>query len=99
MKTAFFLSVEGARIDHASMGMTRSACCTTSSLFEEAVRVALDYQAANPDTLVIVTADHDCGGLVLGRDNIFSINIPHLAQYTCSIEYTLGRIGARPGEL
>ncbi len=95
-ENGFFLSVEGARIDHASHGNDPIGVLHDQLAFEEAVRVALDYQAANPDTLVIVTADHDCGGLVLGRDNIFSVNIPHLAQYTCSIEYTLGRIGADP---
>jgi alkaline phosphatase len=92
----FFLSVEGARIDHASHGNDPIGVLHDQLAFEEAVRVALDYQAAHPDTLVIVTADHDCGGLVLGRDNIFSINIPHLEQYTCSVEYTLGRVGANP---
>ncbi|MFQ3567001.1 MAG: alkaline phosphatase [Aggregatilineales bacterium] len=95
-ENGFFLSVEGARIDHASHGNDPIGVLHDQLAFEEAVRVALDYQAANPDTLVIVTADHDCGGLVLGRDNIFSVNIPHLAQYTCSIEYTLSRIGADP---
>ena len=30
----------------------------------------MDYQKKNPDTLVIVTADHECGGLVLGAKNV-----------------------------
>jgi alkaline phosphatase len=88
----FFLSVEGARIDHASHGNDSVGVLHDQLAFEEAVRVALEYQAAHPDTLVIVTADHDCGGLVLGRDNIFSFNVGHLEQYTCSIEYALAQI-------
>jgi alkaline phosphatase len=33
--------------------------------FDEAVRLALDFQAENPETLVIVTADHATGGLTI----------------------------------
>jgi alkaline phosphatase len=86
-ENGFFLSVEGARIDHASHANDAVGVLHDQLAFEEAVRVALEYQAMNPATLVIVTADHDCGGLALGRDNIFSVNVAHLAQYTCSIEY------------
>jgi alkaline phosphatase len=88
----FFLSVEAARVDHASHANDTVGVLHDQLAYEDAVRVALEYQAANPDTLVISTADHDCGGLGLGRDNIFTVNIPHLEQYTCSIEYALGQI-------
>jgi len=95
-ENGFFLSVEGARIDHASHANDAVGVLHDQLAFEEAVRVALEYQAANPDTLVIVTADHECGGLILGRDNIFSVNIGHLEQYTCSIEYAMSQIGRNP---
>ena len=54
----FFLQIEGASVDkqdHAS-----NACGQIGELieFDRAVQVALEYQRANPDTLVIVTADH-----------------------------------------
>jgi alkaline phosphatase len=95
-ENGFFLSVEAARIDHASHANDTVGMLHDQLAFEDAVRVALEYQAANPDTLVIVTADHDCGGISLGRDNIFSVNVSHLEQYTCSIEYTLGQIEDNP---
>jgi alkaline phosphatase len=95
-ENGFFLSVEAARIDHASHGNDTVGMLHDQLAFEDAVRVALEYQAANPDTLVIVTADHDCGGISLGRDNIFSVNVSHLEQYTCSIEYALGQVAANP---
>src|SRR3712207_8427828 len=32
---------------------------------EEAVQVARDYVEEHPDTLLVVTGDHDCGGLAI----------------------------------
>jgi alkaline phosphatase len=33
--------------------------------FDEAIRVAYEFQKAHPDTLLIITADHETGGLVV----------------------------------
>ncbi len=62
----FFLMVEGGRIDHADHSRDYKRGVVDTLAFDDAVKVALDYAADNPDTLVIVTADHECGGLVLG---------------------------------
>lgn len=62
----FFLMVEGGRIDHAAHARDYKRCVVDTLAFDDAVKVALDYAAKNPDTLVVVTADHECGGLVLG---------------------------------
>lgn len=62
----FFMMVEGARIDHAGHARDYERIVGDTLAFDEAVKVALDYAAENPDTLVVVTADHECGGLVLG---------------------------------
>lgn len=61
----FFLMVEGGRIDHAAHARDYKRCVVDTVAFDDAVKVALDYAAENPDTLVVVTADHECGGLVL----------------------------------
>ncbi len=37
--------------------------------FDEAVGVALEYAKKNPGTLLIVTADHETGGLAVGLDS------------------------------
>ncbi len=62
----FFLQAESAMIDkqeHAS-----DICGAIGDLREldEAVQVALDYQVANPDTLVIVTGDHSHSTQIVG---------------------------------
>ncbi|NWF92199.1 MAG: alkaline phosphatase [Syntrophaceae bacterium] len=61
----FFMMVEGGRIDHAAHYYDIGAVISDVLAFDEAVRVAYDFQKANPDTLLIITADHETGGLVV----------------------------------
>ncbi|MFZ2472996.1 MAG: alkaline phosphatase [Methanothrix sp.] len=66
----FFLMVEGGRIDHAGHERNLSKMVADTLAFDEAVKTALDFASKNNDTLVIVTADHECGGLVLQPENL-----------------------------
>ncbi|VVB62683.1 Alkaline phosphatase [uncultured archaeon] len=66
----FLLMVEGGRIDHASHARSYGNTTTDTLAFDEAVKVAQDYQKTNKNTLVIVTADHETGGLNLGAKNV-----------------------------
>jgi alkaline phosphatase len=61
----FFLMVEGGRIDHAAHYYDIGAVISDTLAFDEAVKVAYDFQKADPDTLLIITADHETGGLVV----------------------------------
>lgn len=68
----FFLMVEGAHIDKQAHGTDAERSIYDVIQLDQAVQVALDYARrtntdADPDndTLVIVGADHECGGLVL----------------------------------
>ena len=54
----FALQVEGASIDKRDHAADACGQIGETLAFDDAVGVALDYQAENPDTLVIVTADH-----------------------------------------
>jgi len=65
----FLLMVEGGRIDHASHARSYSNATADTLAFDEAVGVAQDYQKRNNNTLIIVTADHETGGLDLGAKN------------------------------
>jgi len=62
----FFLMVEGGTIDHACHIRSYENTTAETLAFDEAVKVALDYADRSGDTLVVVTADHEAGGLVLG---------------------------------
>ncbi|MBM4368242.1 MAG: alkaline phosphatase [Deltaproteobacteria bacterium] len=61
----FFLLVEGARIDHASHGNDENSVYDEVVAFDEAIAVAMRW-AASRDATLVVTADHECGGLSVG---------------------------------
>ncbi len=62
-KKGFFLMVEGSQIDWAGHGNDFENSVRQLSLFDDAVRKGLEFSAKNTGTLVIVTADHETGGL------------------------------------
>ncbi|MBN2676871.1 MAG: alkaline phosphatase [Anaerolineaceae bacterium] len=59
----FFLMVEGSQIDTASHASDGAWMIDDVKTFDDAVQVALNFTIANPDTLLIVVADHETGGL------------------------------------
>jgi len=62
----FFLMVEGSQPDWRGHDNAPLAAVTAEMLdFDAAIRVALDYRARRPETLIVVTADHETGGLAL----------------------------------
>lgn len=61
----FFLMVEGAHIDKNNHNNNGEGMEDALVSFDNAVGVALKYAQANGDTLVIVTADHETGGITL----------------------------------
>lgn len=65
----FFLMVEGGRIDHASHQGDIARAVLETVEFSGAVRSALEWAAGRTDTLIIVTADHETGGLAVLRNN------------------------------
>ena len=66
----FFLMVEGGKIDWAGHNNDASTVYEEVIDMDNAVRVALDFYRKHPDeTLIIVTADHETGGMGLGNKN------------------------------
>lgn len=64
-KKGFFLMIEGSQIDWASHSNNGTNVAKEVIDFDEAVGVALDFAKKHPKTLVIVTSDHETGGLVI----------------------------------
>ncbi len=63
----FFLMVEGGKIDWAAHANDAAATITNNIAFDDAVGKALDFYDMHPEeTLIVVTGDHECGGLTLG---------------------------------
>ena len=60
-----FVMVEGSQVDWAGHANNIDYLERELKEFDEATRYALEYAKKNPDTLVVVTADHETGGLLI----------------------------------
>ena len=61
----FFLVVEGGRIDHACHENNIDRCIPEVIAFSDAVAVATNWASGRADTLILVTADHETGGMAI----------------------------------
>lgn len=62
-RKGFFLMIEGGLIDKAAHKNNLANCVPEVVEFDKTVRLAMDWARKHKDTLVIVTADHETGGL------------------------------------
>lgn len=62
-KKGFFLMIEGSQIDWAAHDNDIDYLIEELLDFDKAIGIALDFAAKNKETLVVITADHETGGL------------------------------------
>lgn len=77
----FFMMVEGGMIDHALH--TNDGACAVKEVvdFDNAIKVAYEfYQKYPKETLIVVTADHNTGGICTGT------HLERLQYQTCSVD-------------
>ncbi len=93
----FFLMVEGAAIDSTGHSNLIDENITETLEFDKAVKIALDFAARDGNTLVIVTADHETGGLKFNAEEKSfyftsaghtSANVPIFASGTGASKFT-----------
>ena len=84
----FFMMVEGGRIDRYG-----HANCAAENLhevlaFDEAIKVVLNFAARHPqETLVVVTGDHETGGMTMGfAGSGYAMYMERLANQKISAE-------------
>lgn len=66
-KKGFFMMVEGGKIDWACHANDGSAAIKDTLAFDQAVKEAVEfYETHKKETLIVVTGDHECGGMTLG---------------------------------
>jgi len=65
----FFIMIEGGLIDWAAHANNLNRDIFETIEFDNSVQVALDWAQGRSDTLIIVTADHDTGGLTVTQNN------------------------------
>ncbi|MDB3877426.1 alkaline phosphatase [Gammaproteobacteria bacterium] len=74
----FFLMSEGSQIDWAGHDNNVKYMLTEFADFDDSVASAIEFSKQNKETLILVTADHATGGLVLQKPRSSSIR----AQWT-----------------
>lgn len=71
----FVLMVEGSQIDFACHDNNMSRSVDETLDMDRAVKVAYDYAASNENTLIVVTADHETGGMSITGGSIDEKNV------------------------
>lgn len=80
LSKGFFLMVEGGKIDWACHSNDAATAFREVADLNEAIRQALQFYENHPDeTLIVISADHETGGLVLGTGE-YALNLQAL-QY------------------
>ena len=70
-KKGFFFMLEGGRIDWSAHGNDAMTTIREIIDMDEAIRVAFEFYKKYPkETLIVVSADHDTGGITAGRSNL-----------------------------
>jgi Alkaline phosphatase len=85
-ENGFFLMCEGGKIDWAGHANDAATDIHETISLSDAVQVAIDFAAEHPDeTLIIVTADHETGGMTIGfATTAYDTHFGFLANQTTS---------------
>jgi alkaline phosphatase len=72
----FFMMCEGGKIDWAAHDNDMTGVITETIDMDEAIKVAFEFYKKHPkETLIVVTADHETGGLTLGRTKGYTYDL------------------------
>ncbi len=72
----FFLMVEAASIDKQAHNMDSERWVLDTIEFDRAIEVARRFQAEHPETLIVVTADHECAGVnIIGGSRVSNADL------------------------
>ena len=85
-KKGFFFMIEGGKVDYAGHGNDAATCFQEVNDMAESVDLALAFLARHPkQTLIVITADHETGGLMLGSGR-YEMHPDRLARQHASVD-------------
>lgn len=91
---SFFMMIEGGNIDHAAHAGDAASMIWETNEMDKAVEAAMEFYRSHPDeTLILVTSDHETGGISLGRAGEYAINPKILLNQKISLKQLTRRIG------
>ena len=90
----FFIMAEGGAVDHCAPAHDAAAVLREVISMDAAVKVAVKFMERHPsETLVIVTGDHETGGMAMGFAGLgYRFQVGLLANQKCSAEVFSNRI-------
>ncbi len=87
-KNGFFFQIEGGMIDYACHRNDIGNAINEVLDFDKAIRVAYEFYEQHPDeTIIVISADHETGGLVMGT-GAYELHTDLLKYQTRSIDET-----------
>lgn len=105
----FVLFVENENLDSAGHRNDIASLIRDLWAFDAAVKVALDFQREHPDTLILVTGDHETGGLSItnaqanldamsaaSRFYAAASHFEQVSRITGSLDRAVRELGAKP---
>jgi len=105
----FVLLVENENIDTAGHANDAASLMRALWAFDDAVKVALEFQRTSPDTLILITGDHETGGFsptyalkdltsLSSRNRYYSgdAELQMLARITMSLNMVKEKLGDKP---
>lgn len=95
----FFLMVEGGRIDHAGHSNYPATNIQETLAFDKAVKEALDFAKKDKNTLVVVSSDHETGGMSIGANGEYGYNKEVIRNVKKSPEYISKQLDENDGNL
>ncbi|HBE79477.1 MAG TPA: alkaline phosphatase [Firmicutes bacterium] len=85
-KKGFFLMVEEGKVDWACHANDTGSTIANMFDLDRAVAAALEFQKTHKDTLIVVTGDHECGGLGLSMGQEYRVSPEIFLQQKMSFE-------------
>jgi len=74
-KKGFFAMIEGGKIDWAAHDNDGARVIYEVIDFSDAIQIAVDFYRKHPnETLIVVTADHETGGMAIGANGKYEFN-------------------------
>lgn len=96
----FFLMSESGRIDWACHSNDGKTSILETLDLQNAVQVAIEFAQKHPqETLIVVTADHETGGMALGWENQYNVFLDQLNEQKASKDILLESGDKKAGEM
>ena len=91
----FVLQVEAGRVDHAGHENDPATIVYEQLEFDRCIKVARNFMKKSPDTLLVVTTDHGCGGCQFTGARGMGISLPEALDNIAKFKGSFSSMGAK----